>query len=511
MTKKLNKEIFHSEITAVTVFKDIALIRRTATVEIEKGNWDVVISPIPSKAKPESFRVRLKTLKGSAKLKGLNYTQEYKSYSDLEDKELLEREIHYLEGQIYDIRAKLDLCKRKKDFLSSIETRSINEAQIQMTAEKPSPEDWEKAFNFIFQIEESIIKEEKGYREKLDEFERKLEDKKKQLAKWQTPSLETYYFAHVYMDVEKAGKFEISIDYLIDDASWFPDYELRVDKQKGECFFTYCGIVYQNTGEDWNDAELSLSTALPAKELKIPEIQRWNIRGMHSPGDEGEERESEEPVVLEKDLSEEGAPGITLNTEQRVHIPSTGEPVKVIIEHDKPLEGKIVRKCLPQQCPNLFLYANTLNPFDFPILPGKVTIFHDNNFNGETRIGTVTPKEHFILEAGIEDEMDVTWKLNEKKKKKVEKGVQYILTYTGKISNRTGYKVPVELILSLPVSRDKNISVKSTTLKPSGFEHPEENLATLITDIESEETLEFSLSFKVECSKDTEIHGITLF
>ncbi len=511
MTRKLNKEIFHSEITRVTVFKDIALIRRTATVEIEKGIWDVVISPIPSKAKPESFRVRLRTLKGSAKLKGLNYTQEYKSYSDLKDKELLEREIHYLEGQIYDTKAKLDLCKRKKNFLSSIETRSINEAQIQMSAEKPNPEDWEKAFNFIFDIEEKIIKEEKEYREKLDEFEKKLANKQKELEKWQTPSLETYYFAHVYMDVGKGGKFEISIDYLIDDASWFPDYELRVDKKMGKCFFTYCGIVYQNTGEDWNDAQLSLSTALPAKELRIPEIQRWNIRGMHLSENENQEKESEEPVVLEKDLSEEGAPGITLNTEQRVHIPSTGEPVKVIIEHDKPLEGEIIRKCLPQQSPNLFLYSSTPNPFDFPILPGKITIFHDNNFNGETRIGTVTPKEYFILEAGIEDEMDVTWKLSEKKKKKIDKGVQYSLTYTGKISNRMSYKVPVELILSLPVSKDKNISVKDINLKPSGFEYPESNLASLTTEIESEETLEFSLSFKVECNKETEIHGITLF
>ncbi len=509
MTREVNKEIFHSEITSVTVFKDIALVTRTAIVEINKGTWDVVITPIPSKAKPESFRVRLKNIRGNAKLIGLNYTQEYKSYSDLKDKELLEREIYYLENQIYDTNAKLEICKRKREFLSSIQTRSISEAQTQMSREKPEPEDWEKAFNFIFKIEEAVLNEEKEYREKLNEFQKKLEEKKRELSKWQTPSLETYYFAHVYLQTEKSGKFEISIDYLVDDASWFPDYELRVDKEKGQAFLTYCGIVYQNTGEDWNDVNLSLSTALPAKELKIPKLQSWNIRGVNSIPDK--DSETDEPTILEKDLSEEGAPGITLNTEQKIHIPSTGEPVKVIIEHDKPLEGKIIRKCLPQQCPNPYLYSNTPNPFDFPILPGKVTIFHNNNFNGESRIETATPSEHFIMEAGIEDEMDITWKLNKKKKKKTDKGIQYELTYIGKVCNRMEYKVPIELYLSLPVSKDKEITVTGINLKPTTFNKQDDNSAFLSTEIDGGGTLEFSLSFKLDCKGETEIHGITLF
>ncbi len=507
MKKEIKKEIFPSSISAVTVFRNEALVRRTATAKLEKGSWDVVITPIPSKAKPESFRVKLETIKGKATLTGLNYTQEYKSYGDLGNKEILEREIEYLESQIYDLQAKLQLCDEKRNFLKSIKTRSINDVQIQMTSERPTPEDWKESFDFIFATEEAILKEEKDFREKMKEFQDKLSEKRKELEKLNTPSLETFYFAHVFLEVENAGTFSVSVEYLVEDVSWFPDYELRVDKEKGNCFLTYCGIIFQNTGEDWQDANLTLSTALPSKELRAPEPDQWIIKS----GNRKKTEEMSEPTTLERDLTDEGAPGIILPISQSVLIPATGEPVKAIIEHEKQLEGELLRKAFPQQSPNVFIYFNTKNPFDYPILPGKVAIFHGNTFNGMGRVESIIPGESFLLQAGIDDEMDVTWKLGEKSVKKKEKMLRYNLVYRGTLTNRSESDADTMITLYPPISKDELVKIGNVKFKPEGFELQESGMATEKVKIEKGETFDFSLSFYLECPPDTAIYGITLF
>ncbi|RKX85895.1 MAG: hypothetical protein DRP57_02710 [Spirochaetes bacterium] len=508
MKEEVKKEIFHSDISTVTVFDGLALIRRTSKINVDKGKWDIVISPIPSKAKPETLRARIFSQKGSAKMLGLNYTEEYKSYKDLEEKKLLEKEIDYLESQTYDLQAKIELCDEKRQFLRSIKTRTINDAQFQMTADKPTPEDWQNSFDFVFHTEEKILNEEKDLREKLNEVNIKLGEKRKELDKKQTPSIQAYYFAHIYLDVQKAGNFTVSIDYIVDDAAWFPDYELRVNKGKEESFLTFSAIVHQNTGEDWTNAELFLSTAMPARELKIPQPQPWIIRGIQT---ETKEDENSEPAVLDTDVTEEGAAGIVLSVEQPVVIPATGEPVKVVILSEKEFPCKIIRKCLPQQSPNVYLYSETSNPFDFPILPGKVTIFHDNNYNGETRFPSIAPGEDFVLKAGIDEDADAAWKLSRKKKKVKEGIVTYKLTYKGILKNRNKTEIKAEIDLTLPVSHDKKIKISEPVITPKKYTQTLDSSVRITETIESNSVLECELSFELEYPKDFQIHGIKFF
>ncbi len=508
MKEEFKKEIFHSSISSVTVFDGLALIRRTAEIKIDSGKWDVVLSPIPSKAKPETLRARIISGKGSAKMIGLNYSEEYKSHKDMEEKKLLEKEIDYLKSQLYELQARIQLCDEKRNFLQSIKTRSINEAQFQMTADKPNPEDWQNSFDFIFGVEEKILKEERTLRDKLAEMTGRVEEKHKELEKKQTPSIQAYYFAHIYLDVLKSGTFTVSVDYIVDDATWFPDYELRVNKDREQSFLTFCAIVHQNTGEDWTDAGLLLSTAIPTRELKIPEIQPWIIRGIQV---DREEDEDAEPAVLDTDVSEEGSAGITLAVGQPVLIPATGEPVKVVIYSEKEIPCSLIRKCLPQQSSNVYLYSETSNPFDFPILPGKVTIFHDNNFNGETRFSSIAPGEDFILKAGIDEDADTSWKLIKKKKRIKEGKVIHTLAYRGILKNRNSSGINAEIDISMPVSQEDTVKITEIKISPKNQTRLNESTVRITETLESDSVFEYELSFNLEYPENIQIHGIKFF
>ena len=61
--------------------------------------------------------------------------------------------------------------------------------------------------------------------------------------------------------------------YVVPGAGWRPAYDTRGDVAKKEIELTYFGMVIQQTGEPWEDVELSLSTARPSLGASMPEIQ----------------------------------------------------------------------------------------------------------------------------------------------------------------------------------------------------------------------------------------------
>src|SRR5262245_57959115 len=70
----------------------------------------------------------------------------------------------------------------------------------------------------------------------------------------------------------------IRLNYLVDNASWQPQYKLRADKgAKDQVTLEYLAGVIQNTGEDWSNVKLALSTAQPMLNSAPPELQTLHV------------------------------------------------------------------------------------------------------------------------------------------------------------------------------------------------------------------------------------------
>ena len=68
----------------------------------------------------------------------------------------------------------------------------------------------------------------------------------------------------VSVKVAAAGPVHLDVKYLTSDVSWVPAYDVRFDSTARELAVEYYAEVWQRTGEDWSDVELSLSTAAPS-------------------------------------------------------------------------------------------------------------------------------------------------------------------------------------------------------------------------------------------------------
>lgn len=71
----------------------------------------------------------------------------------------------------------------------------------------------------------------------------------------------------------EATSLNLILKYIVSGAGWVPSYEIKAKNTKDALQFAYKAQVYQNTGEDWNDVKLILSTGNPTVNNDKPKIE----------------------------------------------------------------------------------------------------------------------------------------------------------------------------------------------------------------------------------------------
>jgi hypothetical protein len=74
-----------------------------------------------------------------------------------------------------------------------------------------------------------------------------------------------------------AGRATVRLTYLVGGARWFPTYDLQLEPAAGQVRVQFAGLVSQETGEDWTDAQLTLSTAALTSPSQFPRLRTWAI------------------------------------------------------------------------------------------------------------------------------------------------------------------------------------------------------------------------------------------
>ena len=91
---------------------------------------------------------------------------------------------------------------------------------------------------------------------------------------------------HVELDLSGQGDATVRVEYQVPAARWAPSYVARLDGDDAR--FELRAVVAQDSGEDWTDVSLRLSTAEPERFALLPELQPQKIgRRQHEPAKRG--------------------------------------------------------------------------------------------------------------------------------------------------------------------------------------------------------------------------------
>jgi hypothetical protein len=257
-------------IQKVTVFASSAQVERETKVTLKKGEQKLLFSGLSADINASTIRVRPSDKDALIRL--ITYRTEYTESDVNKDKlDVLYAKLEAEKRNIEVIDAKKSGLLKEAEFMNS--NIDVNgSAGMRMTLAE-------------FQQTESF------FRKKMESIQTELYDlevkRKNQLAiinsivldikKAGSRTTELNGLIEVTLEAKQALTTDLRIDYLVNNAGWTPEYELRVDEVGKPVALELKAKLVQVTDIDWNKVKLAFSTGDPNRGSESPTLVPWYI------------------------------------------------------------------------------------------------------------------------------------------------------------------------------------------------------------------------------------------
>eukprot|EP00058_Branchiostoma_floridae_P027148 XP_002612639.1 hypothetical protein BRAFLDRAFT_78733 [Branchiostoma floridae] len=514
-------QVKHYDITAmnvehVTVYLDRAEVRRSVLVNVKKGENEVLFKKLSQNIDKDSIRVECK---GPASITEVTYHSKFIPADEAEENKKireLKDKLNELEKTKKALVAKKHRLEKQRNVLDGFADNMIKPSSPGENKESNSDN------RLSLNMDTSLLDCMSGFfdlydkqAQKLDEALQDLDqeiDSNEDAAAVTRKNIQELEISKdslmirevlVVLDTKEEARVELIVSYVVSKARWAPKYDMRVftkdSAMKGEDWvdihtfllpspflkpprpgssharrvttnrwlnksvalqIQYFGVIRQATGENWQDATISLSTSLPSvggtapslgtqvlsfknrsdgvgipqsitdSPLKMKKAARRGLGSfrrkdkpqIYSPDrtsliidDEGtiDMVEDSELFTTGGDSTEQQGKDSLLSTTydipRKANIPSDNQPHKVqiaMIDFNPTFEHETA----PKRSPHAFLRATVKNDSEYALLAGPVNVYLDNNFIAKSDLRTVAPSEEFTCSLGADPAVKVIYK-----------------------------------------------------------------------------------------------------
>ena len=266
VAQEVTETVIPTEVSEVTVFLEGAQVVRKKQVAVGKGVSVLKFSNLSPYFDAKSLQVKTG---GSVTILSVSHQM---NYLDKQEKPkalaALEAQIEKTEERINLENAQLAIVAEEIAFLK--DNRAIggkNEptmlANLQQTSE-------------FYSSRFTALKLKEIDREKMvKDLKRQLADLQKQLNQLQQD--DTKPMGEVLVKIESKGAMTVPLEltYMVNNAGWFPSYDIRATTISEPVQLIYKATVRQNTMEDWKNVKLRFSSALPNLSGVSPELNPY--------------------------------------------------------------------------------------------------------------------------------------------------------------------------------------------------------------------------------------------
>jgi len=527
-----------SRITAVTVYPDRAVVTRSADLEIAApGPLEIVFDQLPASLLDASLQA---AGRGTAEATLLEVTGRpvYVEATPNERVKKLEDDLRALAKLERALTDRTAVLAQQRDYVVRIQTATTSPGK-DSAGGSPLPDVWTRLLSFSEEQLGRIAAENQSIDEQREDLQARRTALEQQLAELRGAEGRSYKTVTVRLAAATAGRLALTLRYAVPGASWSPAYDARASSIERTAQLGYAGLVRQNTGEDWKNIELTLSTARPLLGGAAPELEPWIVQPRPAPVPMATAATNEETIVLSPFAIEGGkdkairsksalarqqlrdvapqsaavstqATSATFRIPDTVDVPSDNAPHKLGIA-TVALKTELAYRAAPKLLPSAFLTAKVTNASDFPLLAGAMNVFLDDTFVAAAELRTVMPGETFDLALGADDGIAVKRKLVNRVTEDtglVTKGKR--LTYDIALSVQNNKRTAVRLVLvdQLPVSRHEKIVVKVAAPDERELKPDADGTLKWTLDLKPGERRELPLKFSVEYPNDLPVVGL---
>lgn len=540
-------------VAEVTVYADQALVMRRGTVHLTAGEHDLRIGMLPQ-FKRDSLRANGKGPQGT-RILNVDLSTAFHSRSPEDDLRQLQDELDRLGQERQLLEARQAALNDRRQWLRALGEQSKDFAKG-LAQGQMKPQDCADFLKFAATQALEDAEAAQGFDLQLKRVQQEIGARKRELAQRQECDWPDRLAAVITVSVVQEGDLTLELSYLIQGASWRPQYDVHVqmgdDHRSGEVELTYNGVVQQSTGEAWENVQLLLSTARPSLAAQLPELDPWYLdvniplpppspapapfaaqaRGMYSAAAKPQQMapgaaaafgaadalvmEEEEPsppaeVGVATATVEQAGTALVFRVGRSVDIPSDRSPHKTTIARDR-LPCAFDDVSAPALAESVHLRAAIVNSTERVLLPGEASVFLQSQYVGTTQLKQTAPAETFKVFLGLDDGIKVKRELMERAVEKgsvLQSGIRRI-TYAYRITVHNYASTTRDVVIRerLPVSRHEKVKVRVQSMQPQPKDRTKLELAVWQWSLAPDAEHKIEFQFVVEHPQDMRVTGL---
>ena len=400
-------KIYNEEgpIKSVTVFKDRAYVKRGMTIGLTPGAHSVQFSGITANANIDSIKVSLSN-PIRAEIMGIRTETRYFELEENNEYRELKLELNKVNKEISLIREKVSTIIKEEKEIREIQKHYSESFSINLHSNNWTNRDFKKFILFLNKRNERMhVKWSKLYNE-FDKKNYKLERINAKIREIQGELKSSVIDVYVDLFVRKKVRETLDLQYLVMNSGWYSTYDIRINGKSLKASIEQYGMIWQNTGEDWNDINITLSNIQSKLKTKPPQISSYVL---------SYQKVEKVKTKILGSLDDALSLGVgSKNNNLDLDINTLGKNFKIkekqtVLVGMKKTKVFISKKstditehfeAVPVKYPYVFRKITLKNPFLWNLNSGRAFVFYNNEFIQQTKLNHIAKGDEFYLNAG---------------------------------------------------------------------------------------------------------------
>jgi len=492
-----NQKELKSTVKEVTVFTNGAQVMHSANVNLQAGVTELIFEGVSPYINVASIQTS-----GRGGFIILDTKHNIKYPEPPENPELLipaslQNKIITVQDSLNDMNYDMDVLKDRKDLYNSQKNMLANNPLMKGGGHSDSLPVLKDAMEFYLSKMNTINTElQKRRREesklalqksKVQQRLNDLIEYKNRLIAEKSGNNAPINQVIVTVSAKEIVSGSLSLSYIVSNAGWAPSYDIRVKDVDAPVALSLKANVYQNTGEEWNNVKLTLSTNNPYKNNRKPYLAPWYLSYYMPPSVYTSnvymktESMSKAPASLNEreDLSmdnkkyipmagssadyttqSQNMTSVEYNIDMPYTVPSDGKQHLVSVMENN-IAARYNHYVVPKMDKDAFLIAKLTGWEDLNLMAAKANIYFEGTYIGETMINPEMVNDTLEVSLGSDKSIIVSRKKLKDKVKEQTFGASTNKTITMEITVKNNKNSTVDLTLEdqIPVASDKDIKV----------------------------------------------------
>ena len=329
------------------------------------------------------------------------------------------------------------------------------------------------------------------------------------------------------LNARSASNTFIRVSYFVQNAGWYPVYDLRAEDVNSPIAFAYRAKVYQSTGIDWKNVNLTISTGNPTVGGQIPNLMPWYLYQQqiynevaisgHRPmiANETPAVAAYDDMQKVKGISSADYVNVqqnTVNTEFKISIPYTIPSDNV--QYDVSMQTVTLNAVyayitVPKLDNDAFLKARIADWAQYSLLPGESNIYFKGTFVGKGYIDPAQANDTLDLSLGRDRGINVKRDMLRDFCKNNLLGNKKTSSKAYEITIQNNKRQSIELIVEdqIPVSQDGEITVEVEEVSGASYDTATGKLTWKMV-VQPNETVKKQIRFTVTYPKKMNVVGL---